>query len=94
MILPLYTYKYMYVTIINVLCLHTLFYTFTLIFPVIFFDHSKHIYCVARPEFIRWGDEVRLYNGLKFVRSRTGSEAAKRKGLGHWLILDPVAKAR
>ena len=21
-----------------------------------------------------------------------GSEAAKRKGLGHWLILDPVAK--
>jgi len=36
--------------------------------------------------------QVRLYNGLKFVRSRTGSEAAKRKGLGHWLILDPVAK--
>lgn len=36
--------------------------------------------------------QVRLYNGLKFVRSRSGSEAAKRKGLGHWLILDPVAK--
>ncbi|CAK9083155.1 Thiamine thiazole synthase [Durusdinium trenchii] len=36
--------------------------------------------------------QVRLYSGLKFVRSRMGSEAAKRKGLGHWLILDPVAK--
>lgn len=36
--------------------------------------------------------QFRLYSGLKFVRSRMGSEAAKRKGLGHWLILDPVAK--
>ena len=73
--------------------LNKCFCTFRLIFSLIFFHHSK-AYRVACPEFIRWGDEVRLYNGLKFVRSRTGSEAAKRKGLGHWLILDPVAKAR
>lgn len=48
----------------------------------------------SRPFCLSEGAEVRLYDGPKFVRSRSGSEAARQKGLGHWLILDPVAKAR
>eukprot|EP00930_Biecheleria_cincta_P019341 TRINITY_DN14788_c0_g1_i1.p1 TRINITY_DN14788_c0_g1~~TRINITY_DN14788_c0_g1_i1.p1 ORF type:complete len:485 (+),score=36.86 TRINITY_DN14788_c0_g1_i1:40-1455(+) len=35
---------------------------------------------------------VKLFTGLKFVHSPPGSEAAKRKGVGHWLIMDPVTK--
>jgi len=32
---------------------------------------------------------VKLFRGLKFTRSSTGSEAARRKGAGRWLWVDP-----
>jgi len=35
----------------------------------------------------RW---VKLFRGLKFTHSREGSEAAKLKGAGRWLWMDPL----
>lgn len=33
---------------------------------------------------------VKLFRGLKFTHSRAGSEAAKVKGVGRWLWMDPL----
>lgn len=44
-----------------------------------------------RPELKR-PEPVKLFAGLKITHSAPGSEAARRKGVGHWLWVDPQSK--